>query len=230
MAAELLLLDPRRVGRMGDVDGERQVGLERERRRGRALGADLLLDRRHGRHPALEGRPARGPGAAPRGRRRRRGDCRAIGRPACPPPSRTGSAAITTGSPTRTRSSASSSSRRRCRCACREARRPSCAARPSAGGWACARPRRGRCPPWSAPGLRWPIRIWASQPPIGAKYRKPFSSTCVITSPISSMCPTTASSGAAPSAPIRATEEPRASVLSEANEAARRQTSLAGPS
>ena len=34
------------------------------------------------------------------------------------------------------------------------------------------------------------------------------------------MCPTTASSGAAPSAPIRATEEPRASVLREANEAA----------
>ena len=77
---------------------------------------------------------------------------------------------------------------------------------------------------------RWPIRIWASQPPIGAKYRKPFSSTWVITSPISSMCPTTAKSGAAPSAPIRAIEEPRASVLSEANEAACRQTSLAGPS
>ena len=30
MATELLFLDPRRVGGMGDVDGERKVGLERE--------------------------------------------------------------------------------------------------------------------------------------------------------------------------------------------------------
>ena len=46
--------------------------------------------------------------------------------------------------------------------------------------------------------------------------------------PISSMWPTTASSGAA--SPTRAIEEPIPSVLSSAKEAASRQTAAAGPS
>ncbi len=50
----------------------------------------------------------------------------------------------------------------------------------------------------------------------------------VTTRPISSMWPTTASSG--PASPIRATEEPRPSLESEANEAASRQIAAAGPS
>ena len=43
MLAVLLLVDPRRVGRVGDVDGDGEIGLERE---GDGLGAtqrDLLL-------------------------------------------------------------------------------------------------------------------------------------------------------------------------------------------
>ena len=45
------------------------------------------------------------------------------------------------------------------------------------------------------------------------------------------MWPTIAKSGFASAAPIRATEEPSASlVVTSANEAASRQTSLAGPS
>ena len=59
---------------------------------------------------------------------------------------------------------------------------------------------------------------------------KPFSSTWVTTSPISSMWPTTASSGFAPSSPISAIDDPIPSVLRRANEAASRQTAAAGPS
>ena len=47
-------------------------------------------------------------------------------------------------------------------------------------------------------------------------------------SPISSMWPTTASSGEA--SPTRAIEEPMPSLLSSAKEAASRQTAAAGPS
>src|SRR6478609_8892773 len=47
-------------------------------------------------------------------------------------------------------------------------------------------------------------------------------------SPISSIWPTTASSGEA--SPTRAIEEPRPSLLSSAKEAASRQTAAAGPS
>ncbi len=69
---------------------------------------------------------------------------------------------------------------------------------------------------------RCPTRICGSQPPIGANQRKPFSSMWRTTSPISSMWPTTASRGEA--SPIRATEEPIPSAESEAKEASSRQS------
>ena len=57
MAAELLLAHVRRVGRERHVDGDREVGLERERRRPRARERDLLL--RHRDRADVGGRVAR---------------------------------------------------------------------------------------------------------------------------------------------------------------------------
>ena len=42
---------------------------------------------------------------------------------------------------------------------------------------------------------RWPTRTWGSQPPISATYKYPSSSTWVIWSPISSMCPASITCG-----------------------------------
>ena len=108
---------------------------------------------------------------------------------------RTGSASITTGSPIRTSSSARRGRRRRCRCA-GPSSSTACFFCSSLSRWIALRPTTpGTGPSRVSTRTRWPTRICASQPPIGAKYRKPFSSTWVIASPISSMWPTTASRG-----------------------------------
>ena len=55
----------------------------------------------------------------------------------------------------------------------------------------------GTTPSRVASSTRWPTRICGSHPPTPAKRRKPSSSMCVTISPISSMWPTMASVGAA---------------------------------
>ncbi len=56
---------------------------------------------------------------------------------------------------------------------------------------------------------RWPTRIVGSQPPTAPNQRKPFSSMCVTTTPISSMWPTNAIRGAPWAVPgTRACTEP----------------------
>ncbi len=67
MLAELLDLDAGRVGGVGDVDHDRRVGRERERRGARAAEGDLLLGDRDGVH--LPGGAA-GLGHEPRGLQR----------------------------------------------------------------------------------------------------------------------------------------------------------------
>ncbi len=105
----LLLVDAGRVGRVGDVDGDRDVGFQLEGRGAGAEQADLLLHRGDARHRAARagalgaaaGRFERDVGAEPvvhrLGDEARAGTC-------------IGSVRITIGSPTRTRASASSRS------------------------------------------------------------------------------------------------------------------------
>ena len=64
MAADLLLVDARGVGRVGDVDGDRDVGPDLEGRGAGAEQADLLLDRGDGGEGAASSRRPRGRGAA----------------------------------------------------------------------------------------------------------------------------------------------------------------------
>ncbi len=144
VAADLLLVDPGRVGGVGDVDRDRDVGPDLEGGGAGAEEADLLLDggdRRRTSRPVP--RPRRS-GAGSPAPRRRRGGCPSPGRRAgrrrppsarrrSPPGRRPGPAPR----PPRGR-------RRRCRCACSSARPPFCAGRARAGGSACARRRRGR--------------------------------------------------------------------------------------
>ena len=110
VVAELLDLDPGRVGGVGDVDHDRRVGRQRERARARAAEGDLLLGDRHGRELPLGAAGLRPPGARPPARRTSRCGCPARARRAARRAAATGSASITATSPMRTCSRACSPS------------------------------------------------------------------------------------------------------------------------
>ena len=169
MAADLLLVDARGVGGMGDVDRDGEVGPHLEGRGAGAEEADLLLDRGDRGEAGRGASRARGSGAAPRARRRRRAGCPSTARPAgrrragpARRRSRPGRRPGPARSPRRGR-------RRRCRCGAPSARPPSSAARASSR-WIGLRPTTpGTRPSLPRTSTRWPTRICGSQPPIGLK-------------------------------------------------------------
>src|SRR3954453_19312147 len=88
----------------------------------------------------------------------------------------------------------------------------------------------GRGPSRVTTSTRWPTRICASQPPTPVNHSIPSSSMWVTIRPISSMWPTTATSGPSAVPSTRATLEPMTSpaTFSEKRPAASRQTRAAG--
>ena len=65
MAADLLLVDAGSVGRVGDVDGDRDVGAQLEGRGAGAEQADLLLHRGDGARSRLQAAALGDSGAEP---------------------------------------------------------------------------------------------------------------------------------------------------------------------
>ena len=169
MAADLLLVDARGVGGVGDVDGDRQVGLHREGRGAGAEQADLLLHRGDRGEAGPRAQPRSWRGAAPRARRRRRAGCPSSARPAGRRP----------GAPARRRSPPG----RRpgpARAASSRSAAPMSMCRPfssttflrwsASSRWIGLRPTTpGTGPSLPRTSTRWPTRICGSQPPIGAE-------------------------------------------------------------
>ena len=163
--AELLDLDPGRVGGVGDVDHDRRVRAQREGARARAAERDLLLGGRDRGELPLGAAGLWRPAARPPARRTSRGGC----------PARARRAARRAARPARRRSP------RRRRCArssraCSPSRAPMsmCSSRISATFLRSSSRSRwiGFLPitPLTAPArvsstTRWPTRICASQPP-----------------------------------------------------------------
>ena len=202
----LLLVDAGGVGRVGDVDGDRDVGAQLEGRGAGAEQADLLLHGGDARHRAARAGALGAAAGRSRARRRRRAGCPSTSRRGAsrrPASARCGSRSGRRPGPA---PRPPRGRRRRCRCASTSARPPFCAGRSRAGGSACGRRRRGRGRRGRVTSTRWPTRICGSQPPIGSNQRKPFSSMWVTIRPISSMWPTIATSGSA--SPTRAIVEP----------------------
>ena len=156
-----------------------------------------------------------GSGAGSPARRRRRGGCPSRGRRGARRRPRIGSAAITTGSPTRISSAASSRSAAPMSM-CRPFSSTTFLRWSASSRWIGLRPTTpGTSPSLPRTSTRWPTRICGSQPPIGANQRKPFSSMWVTIRPISSMWPTTASSGDAVADPGDRGAEPVGAELGE---------------
>ena len=109
-APSSLAVDAGRVGGVGDVDDDRDVGAQRVGGRARAAeGRSPPARRRRRRRRPARRRPRR-PGAPPRARRRSRGGCPSRATTTRPLGSSIGSPAITATSPTRTSAAASSPS------------------------------------------------------------------------------------------------------------------------